>query len=148
MDNAERQTFADIADERKMYAGSARLWAAVLEKEPKLGDDRQAARRVNAACAAAMAAAGKGGDEPAPDEAAKTKFRRQALDWLRADLVGWGQFLKAGERGAPSAILRNVGGWKQYPELAGVREPDALSKTHRNRAARNGSRSGRTSIRC
>jgi tetratricopeptide (TPR) repeat protein len=128
MDNAERQTFAELACWSKMYAGSTRLWAALLENDPKLGDDRQAARRINAACAAAMAATGKGGNEPPPDELAKAKFRRQALDWLRADLAAWGQFLKAGEREAPSAVFRNVGAWKQYYELAAVRDVDNLSK--------------------
>ena len=36
------------------------------------------------------AAAGKGKDEPPPDDAAKVKLRQQALDWLRAELASLG----------------------------------------------------------
>ena len=40
-----------------------------------------------AARAAALAAAGGGKDKPPPDDAAKAKLRRQALDWLTAELT-------------------------------------------------------------
>jgi formylglycine-generating enzyme required for sulfatase activity/tetratricopeptide (TPR) repeat protein len=60
-----------------------------LQADPKLGDDRQAQYRYQAARAAARAAAGQGQDEPLLDDAAKAKLRRQALDWLKAELTVW-----------------------------------------------------------
>jgi tetratricopeptide (TPR) repeat protein len=126
--NGERLSFAELAHNGKHHAAAVRLWVAALESDPKLGDDRQAAHRFNAACAAAMAAAGHGRDDPPLDEAAKAKFRRQALDWLKAELAAWGRFLEAGQPGASSTILRKVGGWKQDADLAGIRDRDALAK--------------------
>jgi tetratricopeptide (TPR) repeat protein len=126
--NGERLSFAELAHNGKHHAAAVRLWAAALESDPKLGDDRQAAHRFNAACAAAMAAAGNGRYDPPLDEPAKAKFRRQALDWLKAELAAWGRFLEAGQPGAPSAILGKVGGWKQDADLAGIRDRDALAK--------------------
>ncbi len=70
-DADERLFFANAAYNRKLYAAAARLWNEAVNAQPSLGEDRQAQHRYNAACAAALAAAGKGVDDPAPDEAAR-----------------------------------------------------------------------------
>ena len=41
--------------DRALHAHAARMWAEALATDPKLGDDRQAQPRYNAACAAALA---------------------------------------------------------------------------------------------
>ena len=88
-DNAERMAFAEIAYDRKSFTTAARLWAEILAADPKLGDDLRAGHRYNAACAAALAAAGQGIDEPEPDEATRTMLRRQTLEWLQEELLAW-----------------------------------------------------------
>ncbi len=55
-DNRERLQLAYRAYEKTIYAASARLYAEALEADPKLGDDRRAQHRYNAACAAVLAA--------------------------------------------------------------------------------------------
>jgi len=127
-DNAERLTFAQMAYDRKHVAVAARLWAEALASEPKLGDDRQTMPRYNAACAAALAAAGQGKDELPPDDAAKAKLRQQALDWLKTELTAWGKLLESGPPQARPAILQTVDHWKQDTDLAGVRDADGLAK--------------------
>jgi eukaryotic-like serine/threonine-protein kinase len=57
--NAERVQLARRAYEKALYADSARLYAAALEADPKLADDRRGQHRYNAACAAALASAAK-----------------------------------------------------------------------------------------
>ncbi len=101
-----------------------RPWRA----DPKLGDDRQAWHRYNAACAAALAAAGQGKDEPPPDDAAKAKLRGQALDWLKAELTAWGKLLESGPPQARPAIVQTLNHWKQDTDLAGIRDADGLAK--------------------
>jgi tetratricopeptide (TPR) repeat protein len=126
--NGERLSFAELAYNGKHYATAVRLLAEALESDPKLGDDRQAAHRYSAACDAALAAAGKGKDEPPADDAAKVKLRRQALDWLRAELTAWSQLLKsAGHQFRPkfAGTLRH---WKQDPDLAGIRDDEAVAR--------------------
>src|SRR5262249_53904826 len=88
-DNAERLVLARTAYQRKQFATAARQWARALAGDPKLGDGRQAQHRYHAARAAVLAAAGQGQDEPPLDDAAKAKLRRQALDWLKAELKAW-----------------------------------------------------------
>ena len=48
----------------KHHAAAARFWAEALAADPKLGDDRQAGHRYNAACAAALAGCRAGGGRP------------------------------------------------------------------------------------
>ena len=127
-DAAERLAFAQMAYDTKRYAGAARLWSEALAADPKLGDDRQAPHRYNAACAAALAAAGRAEDEPPPDAAAKAELRRKALDWLRAELAAWSKVLDSGDAKARAAVSPALRHWKQDPDLAGVRDGDALAK--------------------
>jgi tetratricopeptide (TPR) repeat protein len=82
----DRLAFAQFAYDQKKFTLAARLWGEALESDPKRFDDRRMSHRYNAARAAALAAAGQGQDEPALDDAAKAKLRRQALDWLKAVL--------------------------------------------------------------
>jgi serine/threonine protein kinase len=127
-DNAERLAFARIAYDQKLFAAAARLWAEALAGEPKLADDRQAQHRYNAACAAALAAAGQGQDEPPPDDAARAKLRRQALDWLRAELAAWGKLLESTPPQARPTVRQTLSHWQKDADLAGVRDQAALDK--------------------
>jgi hypothetical protein len=95
-DNAERLDFAQVAYDHKKYVAATRLWTEAMEDDPKLADNRQTQHRYNAACAAALAAAGQGKDEPALDEKALAKLRRQALDWLKAERTTWQNLLESG----------------------------------------------------
>ena len=64
--------------------------------QPKLADDVQVQNRYNAACAATLAACGQGKDDPPLDDAVKTRWRKQAIDWLTADLTAWSKILDSG----------------------------------------------------
>jgi len=57
-DNRERLQLAARAYKKKLFGDSVRLYAESLEADPKLADDRRAQHRYNAACSAALAAAG------------------------------------------------------------------------------------------
>ena len=59
-DDAERLALAQMCYDTKRHAAAARFWAEALHADPKLGDDRRNGHRYNAACAAALAAAGTG----------------------------------------------------------------------------------------
>jgi WD40 repeat protein/serine/threonine protein kinase len=111
---------------QKKFALATRLWAEALTADPKLFDDRHLAHRYSAARAAALAAAGQGQGEPPLDDAAKAKLRRQALDWLRAELTAWGHLLESGS--AQADRVPRPGDWKQDGDLAGIRDPAALAQ--------------------
>ena len=127
-DNAERLALAQRAYDTARFRTAAKLWAEALEADPKLAADRLTQHRYNAACAAALAAAGKGKDEPALDDTAKAKLRRQARDWLTSELAAWAKLNESGPPRAKAAIAQTLKHWQEDTDLAGVRDEDALSK--------------------
>jgi hypothetical protein len=127
-DNAERLIVAQVAFDHKKFAFATRLSAEALESDPKLGDDRQAQHRYQAARAAVQAAAGQGQDEPALDDAKKVKLRRQALDWLKAEQTAWAKVLDEGPPQVRLAVLLKLSGWKHDADLASIRDTAALAK--------------------
>jgi serine/threonine protein kinase len=126
-DNAERLDFAQLAYDHKHFAAAAGLWAEALQADPKLADGRQTQHRYNAACAAALAAAGQARDEPPLDDAAKAKLRRQALDWLKAELKTWDKLLESWPQNRPT-VVQTLSHWQKDSDLAGIRDAAALAK--------------------
>src|SRR5262249_61662785 len=78
---------AVVCTAKKPHHAATALYAAGFAADPKLADDRQAHLRYNAACCAALAAAGQGEDAAQLDDQERMRLRQQALDWLRADLA-------------------------------------------------------------
>jgi hypothetical protein len=120
--NAERVAVAQLAYRGKQFAVATRLWATALESDPRLGHDRQAQYRYQAARAAALASASRSKDVPPLDDAAAAKLRGQALDWLKAELTVWHK-----EQTRP-AIVKTLRQWQQESDLAGIRDQAALAK--------------------
>ena len=102
------------------------------QAQPKLADDMQVQNRYNAACAAALAGSGQGKDDPPLDDAAKTRWRKQAIDWLKADLAAWSKILDSGPPQARQAISQTLQHWKADTDLVGLRDPAALAKLPEN----------------
>jgi hypothetical protein len=69
---------------------------------------------------------------PAPavdlDEAEPGRWRRQAVDWLRADLAACGQRLERGTPQDRSFVHYHLRLWQEDGDLAGIRDRDALEK--------------------
>jgi tetratricopeptide (TPR) repeat protein len=127
-DGAETLGFAQLCYERKLHGSSARLWAEAFRAEPRLTDDMQAQHRYNAACAAALAGCGQGKDDPPLDEATKARWRKQVLDWLKADVSAWSKILSSGPPSARESIPETLQHWKADADLAGLRDAAALAK--------------------
>ena len=125
---AELLEFGFLSYTLKRYSGAARLMMKAFQADPKLADETQAHHRYNAACAAALAGCGQGKDEPPLDEAAKTRWRKQAIDWLKADLVVWTRQVEAGPPQARQLAAQILQQWKADTDLAGIRERTALGK--------------------
>ncbi len=127
-DAAEGTAFAQLCYDQSRYAAAARLWDKALAADPKLAEDRQTQVRYNAACAAALAAAARGKNEPALDDDAKAKLRVQAHDWLKAELAAWTKFLETGQARAKAAVVANLEHWQSDSDLAGIRNAGALEE--------------------
>jgi len=127
-DAAETLGFAQLCYDRKRYGHSARFWTEAFRAEPKLADDMQAQYRYNAACAAALAGSGQGKDDPPLDEPTKARWRKQAIDWLKADLAAWSKVLEKGPPAARQSISQTLKPWKVDSDLAGLRDAVALAR--------------------
>jgi tetratricopeptide (TPR) repeat protein/serine/threonine protein kinase len=127
-DAAERLTLAQMCRDRAWYVAAARFWLDAFAADPKRADDLRARHHYNAACAAALAGAGKAKDDPPPDDATKAQLRRQARDWLQADLAAYAKHLDGKDPQAGSMVQQWLRHWKSDADLAGLRDPDAVAK--------------------
>jgi serine/threonine-protein kinase len=110
------------------YAAAARLYADAFAAAPRLADDLTAGYRYDAACCAALAAAGRGEDGADRTEAERDRLRRQALAWLRDDLGAWSKRLDGDDAGAREEARRELTHRQEDADLAGFRDADAVDK--------------------
>jgi serine/threonine-protein kinase len=125
---ADQRILAGMAYYQKEYTVASQLWALALLADPKLGDDRDAQNRYRAACAAALAAARQGKDQPALTDVAKAKLRQHARLWLKAELDAWAKLIGEGKPESRTQVVRTLRHWQEDPDLGGVRDPAALAK--------------------
>jgi hypothetical protein len=115
-----------LPSERR-YATSARWHREVFAAQPALANDLSSGSRYDAACAAALAGCGQGIDAPA-GEAERSRLRAQAREWLRADLSARTLQTASWFAGIRAEAVQALHHWKEDPDLAGVRDADALEK--------------------
>jgi len=128
-DAAEQRDLADLCQNcKRRYAAAARFYAAAFAAQPRLAEDLHTHDRYQAACAAALASAGKGEDAGGLDDPARGRLRRQALDWLRADLDAWTQVVEKGPPPARAQVQRTLTSWQNDADLASLRDQDTLAK--------------------
>jgi Flp pilus assembly protein TadD len=112
---------------KRLYAAAAHFYGDAFTAEPKQADDLGAFHRYNAACAGALAGCGHGKDADTLDAKERARLRRQALDWLGADLDGWRRLLD-GEAGSAPKVAQTMAHWLSDPDFNGVRGAEALAK--------------------
>jgi tetratricopeptide (TPR) repeat protein len=128
-DAAERVALAQLCLRHKgLYAASARFYGDAFAEPPPLADDLREGHRFNAACAAARAGVGQGHEAGPLDARECARLRRQALDWLWADLAAWARVLDKGPPQDRSEVQRTLRLWQQDPDLAGLRDRDDLAQ--------------------
>jgi serine/threonine protein kinase/tetratricopeptide (TPR) repeat protein len=120
-DAAEALALAEFCQVYKhYYVAASHLFAEVFAAQP-------ARPRYNGALVAALAGCGQGKDAHSLDEKQRTALRRQALDWLRADLNTLRHLLnKDPDKARP--VIKTLQHWVADSDLAGVRGQQALAK--------------------
>jgi len=127
-DNDERIALLGVCQFKDLRGAEASLYAAAFAADAKLADDWQRGCRYSAARAAAMAGCGGGADAAKLSDEDRAWWRRQAREWLRADLAAWTKGLKTGSAVNRAAIVQKLAAWQTDPDLAGLRDPGALDK--------------------
>ncbi len=126
-DPGETLAFAAYCYKTKQYATFAKLFAAALEADPKLARDMDSPNRYNAASAATLAASGSGGDKERPDDRLKVHWRKQAREWLAAELAAWERESLSTAPEPRAQAIENLKKWKADPALASIRGEAAYS---------------------
>jgi serine/threonine-protein kinase len=126
-DNTERLALLGVCRFQNRTRASARLYADAFAADPALADDPRSRQRYNAARAAARTGCGRGSDTAGEGEPERARWRKQAREWLRAELAAWVRVIDS----SPAA---RGDGWKALtlwqvdPDLACVRDPGELAK--------------------
>jgi hypothetical protein len=124
---AECLTLADFCRRFPRHRlASVRFYAEAFAAQPDLATDLHSGNRYRAGCAAALASAGRGDDAGTLDARERARLRRQALDWLRADLHAWARLASDGnsrDRDDANGALRQ---WRETIDLTSVRHPWSL----------------------
>jgi serine/threonine-protein kinase len=120
---------------KRRYHDTVQLCTEAFSEQPELADTKSGLR-YNAACFAAMAAAGKGDGNRRLTEKERDSFRSQALRWLRQELDARAISFQM-RRGRPETYAA-LYLWQFDPDLTSVRErkelrglPDALQQPWR-----------------
>jgi serine/threonine-protein kinase len=127
-DIKERLQLVAICRAKKLHHSAARLYADAFAADTKLADFLPGQHRYGAACFAALAAAGQGKDAAKLDGKQRAALRKQALDWLQADLA---IYMKLSESGPPEARLfvqQKMQHWQRDSDLASLRDQADLAK--------------------
>jgi hypothetical protein len=74
------------------------------------------------------ARAGQGEGATKLDHLERTRLRRQAQDWLRADLALCTKQLKGGAPADRAEAQKGLRHWQKGPDLAGIRDQAAMAK--------------------
>jgi serine/threonine-protein kinase len=127
-DASERLGLIAVCKLQRRYAAAARLYRDGFAADVALTDDPTGASRYNAACYAALAGSGQGEDAKDLDDKACADWRKQALDWLRADLDLWAKKLEGDRPEDRQAVKEQMQHWQQDADLAGVRDAAQLAK--------------------
>jgi tetratricopeptide (TPR) repeat protein len=108
-------------DYGRPYA-AAGLYTLAIVARPALADNLETGDRYYAACAAVRVGAGEGPDGARLGGPERARLRRQALDWLRADLALRTRLLQSGK-----SVDWALKFWQTDPALGSVRDPVALT---------------------
>jgi serine/threonine-protein kinase len=113
---------------KRFYAASARFYAQAFAQNAQLAAEMRQQFRYNAACAAALAGCGQGRDAAALAEQGRIRLRKQAVDWLRADLAYWGRLARSASPADRAAVRQALRHWQADPDLVGLRDQESLKK--------------------
>ena len=79
--------------------------------------------RYDAACSAALAAAGHGVDGDKLTWEKRVELRQQAVKWLREDLAAWRRLIAKNDKARPAAKRHLDHALQNDPDLETIRDP-------------------------
>jgi serine/threonine-protein kinase len=128
VDNDERLAMLGACYFGHFYRALAQLYVDAFAADPSLAGKLSSDHRYNAACAAALAAAGKGTDSANLRDAERAQWRERARQRLQDELAVETKVLETGNVSDRKRALYSLAHWFMDPDLAGIRDPEELGK--------------------
>jgi tetratricopeptide (TPR) repeat protein len=125
---AERFALAEFCVAHKRLPLTAARQYTETFADPQLSEDMKALHLYNAGCAASLAGTGQGLDAAKIDDQERARWRKQALDWLRAALAVSAQRVDKGTPAERAAVHQRLQHWQEDADLAGMRDEPGLLK--------------------
>ena len=126
--NDERLAMLGVCQFEGRWSKAAHLYQEAFEADPKLAEGQYAQDHFAAACFAALAGSGSGKDGTNVGELECAHWRRQARDWLRADLTSMEKLLDSNVPRSRQYLQSTLSRWAATSDLAGLRDPAELEK--------------------
>ncbi len=126
--NDERLAMLGVCQFEGRWSKAARLYTEAFEADPKLAEGQYAQDHYAAACFAALAGSGSGKDGTHAGELECAHWRKQARDWLRADLASIEKLLGSNVPNSRQYVQSTLPRWAATSDLAGLRDPAELEK--------------------
>jgi tetratricopeptide (TPR) repeat protein len=123
-----RLELARLCYVKRLYHSAARFFEGAFTGSPKLAEDLKSGQRYAAAVSAARAGCGQGEEAAKLDANERARWQKQALNWLRADLVLWTKQLESGTPQDRKAVAARLQHWQRDRDLAGIRDAAPLAK--------------------
>jgi Flp pilus assembly protein TadD len=111
---------------KRLHATAARFAADAFRAGPKQANDLDQGHRYNAACSAALAAAGQADDARVLPDRVVLKLRRQAYRWLRADLTVYAGGPGHANPQVRETVRQRLIHWRSDADLVSLRDAAAL----------------------
>jgi tetratricopeptide (TPR) repeat protein len=124
-DAGECLALAQHCRQRKQFSDAVHWYGEAFAAQPALADDPSTGDRYNAACAAALSGCGQGQDAGRLSDKERAGLRKQARDWLRADLEAWRRLLEKGAEKNRWGIAHQLQYWLEDNDFAGERGEQA-----------------------
>ncbi len=121
---AEDLEYGRLCGFKQRFTAAARFFEAAFVLDPLAADNLAAGQRYLASRCALLAGLGHGSDTPA-EEPERTRWRRQALKWLRADLALWQKRADSGSAQQLLSVRKALNHWRTHDTLRGVRDEKA-----------------------
>jgi serine/threonine-protein kinase len=146
IDNSNRLALLGICEAEDRDYAAAQLFSEAFASDPTVveelisscrsraarGDDNQRTTELATVCrypavrSAALVGCGLAKDSAAISIEEHTRWRKQAREWLRADLAMWSDALDGGSLPTHAIVRKQLIRWQMDPGLAGVRELSAI----------------------
>jgi serine/threonine protein kinase/Flp pilus assembly protein TadD len=128
-DSEESLTLARMCQlNKQLYAAATRFYTDTFISQPQLADNLQAGLRYDAACSAALAGCHQGKDADQTNDKERTRLRKQALDWLLADIAAWQKWFEKEPEKVRPILTERMQHWLKDTDFNGVRGPEAIAK--------------------